>query len=285
MTADTFDAEVAGGDRYRFGENWQRFLQLLDDTRIEKAQASLRDLLGCTDLQGRVFLDIGSGSGLFSLAARRLGARVVSFDFDPDSVRCTAELRERFFPADAAWTVARGSVLDPAFMAGLPMADIVYSWGVLHHTGRMHDAIRAASRKVAPGGLFCIALYRKTVLCGLWKLEKRLYSSSGPGVRAALRAAWIAKTRVAHRVRGDSFAGMVRDYPASSRRGMDYHRDVDDWLGGYPYESITPPECRRFFAGLGFTLVKENALTQGVSWADSSGCDEWVFRAPSAGPR
>lgn len=281
MAADTFDAEIARGERYRFGENWGRFLELLDDARIARAEASLRELLGLPDLQGRVFLDIGSGSGLFSLAARRLGARVVSFDFDPDSVRCTATLRERYFPGDASWTVLRGSVLDESFMQSLPMADVVYSWGVLHHTGRMHEAIRQACAKVRPGGLFCIALYRKTVLCWLWKWEKRLFSASGPGTRQLLRQLWIGKTRLAHRLRGASFEAMVRDYPARSQRGMDYHRDVDDWLGGYPYESITPPECRRLFAGLGFTLRRENAVTQGVHLADSSGCDEWVF---SRGP-
>lgn len=278
MHLDPFDQEVALGRRYTFGENWARFLELLDETRIAAAVASLRELLGVQDLAGRRFLDIGSGSGLFSLAARRLGARVYSFDYDPSSVGCTAELRRRFAPDDGQWTVARGSVLDPAFMAGVPSADIVYSWGVLHHTGQMHEAIRQAALKVEPGGLFALALYRKTWFCGLWKIEKRLFSRGGPRVQAGLRGAWIAKSRLAHRLRGQSFEDMVRHYAQTSRRGMDYHRDVDDWLGGYPYESITPPACRRYLQGLGFSLVRENALTQGLSFADSSGCDEWVFR-------
>ena len=121
---------------FAFGENWSRFLTSLSDKQIEQSIRSVSALVG-RDLLDKTFLDIGSGSGLSSLAARRLGARVYSFDYDPQSVACTQELRRRFFPGDAAWTVAHGSVLDEPFLATLGQFDIVYSWGVLHHTGHM----------------------------------------------------------------------------------------------------------------------------------------------------
>ncbi len=84
--------EVAGKQRFEFGANWNRFLAVLNDERIAQAEESLKRMLEVDNLQGKSFLDIGSGSGLFSLAARRLGARVYSFDYDPKSVACTREL-------------------------------------------------------------------------------------------------------------------------------------------------------------------------------------------------
>jgi 2-polyprenyl-6-hydroxyphenyl methylase/3-demethylubiquinone-9 3-methyltransferase len=277
--------ERDGDARYGFGDNWKKYLSLLDDRRIEQAERSLSEMLGRRRFDGLTWLDVGSGSGLFSLAARRLGARVVSFDFDPSSVWCTAELRRRYYRNDTDWTVLQGSVLDPEFMAALPDFDVVYSWGVLHHTGQMHRAIANAAHRVRPGGSFYVALYRKTIFCPAWRAEKRLYSRAPEGVRALLRAAWIGKTRLSFFVKRRDFEAMVAEYGEAGGRGMDYERDVDDWMGGYPYESITPRECRDLMRDLGFSLVTERALTQGISFATSSGCDEWVFRREPGGGR
>jgi 2-polyprenyl-6-hydroxyphenyl methylase/3-demethylubiquinone-9 3-methyltransferase len=83
-------AEIKQGKRFRFGKNWSSFLKTINEERIIEAENSLKKMLGINDLKDKDFLDIGSDSGLFSLAAMRLGARrVYSFDYDPDSVACT----------------------------------------------------------------------------------------------------------------------------------------------------------------------------------------------------
>src|SRR5439155_2047567 len=130
------------------------------DARIAAAERSLEEMLGRGSLAHKRFLDIGSGSGLFSLAARRLGARRVhSFDYDPQSVACTRELRRRYLPDDPAWTIERGSILDERFAASLGSFDVVYSWGVLHHTGDMWRALELALSTVDDGGLIFVAIY------------------------------------------------------------------------------------------------------------------------------
>src|ERR1039457_7334460 len=125
--AATSQEEIAAHERFAFGENWRRFLAILDEPRIAKAEESLRGMLDVANLTGKTFLDIGCGSGLFSLAARRLGARVHSFDYDPQSVACSTELRRRYFPDDSRWTVEAGSALDAEYLRSLGKFDLVYS--------------------------------------------------------------------------------------------------------------------------------------------------------------
>lgn len=258
-------AEVAAGDRFRFGENWARFLTRLDETRIVEAEASLKTMLGVNDLAGRRFLDIGSGSGLFSLAARRLGARVHSFDFDPRSVACTSELRRRYFEGDSAWTIEEGSVLDRVFLERLGSFDVVYAWGVLHHTGAMWQALANASLCVAPGGVLFIAIYNfQPLATRYWTFVKRTYNRAPLSRPLFLALHTLYPTLpglVLRRLQG-------RRYP----RGMSVWRDLVDWLGGYPFEAARPEDIFAFYRRQAFTL--EALKTVGGRF----GCNEFVFK-------
>src|SRR3954447_16373389 len=96
--------EIAAGQRFAFGENWRSFLDSLTEERIDKASRAIARTIGEHRLDGAAVLDAGSGSGLSSLAALRLGAaRVHSFDYDPASVACTAELKRRHAANASHW--------------------------------------------------------------------------------------------------------------------------------------------------------------------------------------
>jgi len=156
---EQFTQEVGTGKRYRFGRNWQRYLSVLNESRIGEAEKTLKSKFSINTFAGKQFLDAGSGSGLFSLAARRLGARVTSFDYDPDSVNCTSALREKFYSDSSDWKILQGSVLDKPFLLSLGKFDYVYSWGVLHHSGNLWQSLDNIAMNVAEKGFLFIAIY------------------------------------------------------------------------------------------------------------------------------
>jgi 2-polyprenyl-6-hydroxyphenyl methylase/3-demethylubiquinone-9 3-methyltransferase len=265
--------EVSKGERFEFGANWTRFLSVLDEERIAQAKSSLEKMLGVSDLSGRTFIDIGSGSGLFSLSARMLGASVRSFDYDPKSVACTRELRRRYFPDDANWGVEEGSVLDKKYVSSLGRFDIVYSWGVLHHTGQLWQALENVASLVSEGGRLFIAIYNdQGGTSRRWTLVKRFYCSGWLGrvIMKMIFYPYFALGRLlADVLKRRNPLTSYAEYKKS--RGMSVVHDWVDWLGGYPFEVAKPEQIFEFIQQRGFSLQRLKTCGGGL------GCNEFVF--------
>ena len=256
---------------FAFGENWKAFVETLSEESIAEAVRGLAKLFPADELRDRDFLDIGCGSGLSMLAALRLGARsVTGIDIDPNSVEAARAVLSRH-TAGKVWRTQVTSVFD---FAPDKSYDVVHSWGVLHHTGDMWPAVRKAAALVAPKGHLALALYRKTLLCRFWRVEKKFYSRSNSLVQAAIGAIYRGLYRVALLATGRSPARYIRDY--KSARGMNWSHDVHDWLGGYPYESVTPQEVSAVLGELGFDEVRRFEKPAAVKGLFGSHCDEFV---------
>lgn len=251
---------------FNFGKNWKNYsLRALTDQRLDVVKDSVKDILGIESLKGKTFLDVGCGSGIFSIAAAQLGAEVKGVDINPLCIEVSIHNAQEYTPDDQMIPeFATCNALDENQMRQLGQFDVVYAWGSLHHTGDMYRAIELTAERVAPGGTFMLAIYNKHSTSPTWKAIKWVYNSV-PGLLQRLMALiggaaiFVAKALV------------TRQNPLKKERGMSFWYDVIDWMGGYPYEYASTQEIESFVAGLGFTSQRTVPATT------PTGCNEFVF--------
>jgi SAM-dependent methyltransferase len=277
MTIDFRNAEAAleSGERigFSFGNNWGKFLDRLDATQVQQAGNSLSGSFAGFSLANERFIDVGCGSGVFSLCAVRAAAKeVVSIDVDPQSVACTTRLQQ-FEGGPSRWTVARGSILDRSFVSSMEPASRVYSWGVLHHTGSVWEAIENAMSLVTPDGLLCLGLYNRPNRAHVHMMLKRTYNRLPSAFQPLLALAYATGLLGGLAVlRGQNPVNYVRDYGRRSR-GMSFWRDVEDWLGGLPCEFVDEADLLEFATSRGFVVERVLRRAPGAN-------NEYLLRRP-----
>jgi len=275
MTTKKILYEEMYKDSFSFGKNWNNYLKKLNNHKIKLAEKSLRSFFKIDSFKGKVFLDFGCGSGLFSLAAINLGAKhVISVDIDDHSLACAHYLRNKYKISDKIWSIQKGSALDKEFISSLPKADIVYSWGVLHHTGDMWKALSQITIPLKKDAQLCVAIYNK--FKGLpfsskqWNTIKRIYGKLPSFFRHIADFMWASTIIVGVLAHGKNPITYIKNYGADSCRGMSFMRDVTDWLGGYPYEYASTKEIVSFYK------KKDMKLTN-MKTTPREGCNEFLF--------
>lgn len=253
--------------RFGFGRNWRVFVDHVDDERLRQAEEHLLEFFNADALDGKTFCDVGCGSGLFSLAARRLGAKVTSFDYDPLSVEACKNLKSASaFTSDCDWRIVQGDVLNVEFFESIGKFDVVYSWGVLHHTGAMYPAILNATRLVnSGGGQFLFALYNDAgYKSRVWWLIK-CFLNMMPDRFAYVSAMLLGVTQKTLAILKHSLLlnpGLILRplFNYKKRRGMRYLNDIQDWCRGFPYEYATTSQITEFMSSLDFDLQKKTEV-------------------------
>lgn len=252
---------------FRFGRNWLRYIKKIDEEKIQQAKKSLLDSLG--SIKNKKFLDAGCGSGVFSLAAWMLGADVTSFDVDEESVLCTKTLHKKYGSPEN-WKVFKGSILDNSFMEALGKFEVVYSWGVVHHTGNMWKALENLIERLEDGGIIYTSIYNRHPTSPLWKIEKWIYNKLPYTLKKIADFSYIAAYTTFKLLKHENPFESIKNYRLKNR-GMDFFVDVSDWLGGYPYEYAYPKDVINFF-------LKKNMELVSIKKTNSLGCNEYIFR-------
>lgn len=251
---------------FQFGKNWESFLKTISEDQIRSALQDIEQWIGKENIAGKTVLDIGCGSGIHSLAFYMLGAKSIdSFDYDPFSVKTTKSLWEKY-NKPANWNVFQGSILDSELIKRLNSYDIVYSWGVLHHTGEMWKAIDNAASLVKKGSYFWISIYAKGP-----NYLKQLHLKRKYNAASSIGKTWLEYNYI-FKLMGWRLIHLKNPFNWNEKitRGMDTYHDIIDWLGGLPYEVASEDEIVQFCANRGFILKRIKVLGEG-------GCNIYVF--------
>ena len=247
-------------ERFGFGKNWDNFIRkYFNDERVEISRKHMLEVLGKSDLRGLYFVDVGCGSGLHSLAALRAGAeRVVGFDYDQNSVDTSLRVKNHV-GNPSNWAVRQGSILDAQFIAALEPADIVYAWGVLHHTGAMWQAMDHTVRLMKTGGLAYIALYDYDIQVDptpeFWLDIKKQYNVASAWGKRRLELWYIWNFTLGRRLYYlPVLIKIILGYRHG--RGMAFYTDLVDWLGGWPMEFAKREDVTKWAERHNLTMVK-----------------------------
>lgn len=256
--------------RFDFGKNWQSYSHnALTPERIEQARQDFRQLVDGIDLQNKHFIDIGFGQGLSLIVASEMGASTLGIDIDELNI-LALKTTLKLMGSTKLPKVQVESILNPSFVGeNKGRFDIVHSWGGLHHTGNMRQALVNSCSLVADNGYFICSIYNQHWSSFLWKGVKWSYNYMPPMLQPLMVWLFYPIIYLAKWI-------VTGKNPKRKQRGMDFYHDVVDWVGGYPYEYASEHQIQKMVSEQGFKMLAVFPARV------PTGANEYIFRKDSS---
>jgi len=110
--------------------------------------------------RGKRVLEVGCGIGTDSINFARAGAQLTAVDLSSESLRIAAQRAEVMGVADRIQFLQANAEEITSVVADGPY-DLVYSFGVVHHTPRPERALAEMRSLAAPGGTLKLMVYHR----------------------------------------------------------------------------------------------------------------------------
>jgi ubiquinone/menaquinone biosynthesis C-methylase UbiE len=211
---------------------------------------------------GKDVLEVGCGSGIAVQLFAEAGANVTAIDLTPWAVE-TTRARLDAFGLD-------GEVLE-ADGENLPFAeasfDLVFSWGVIHHTSDMSRALSELVRVCRPGGELVLMLYHRHSffflayrgLARFLPLARRLgfhFEGARAGEREGLIARHFTRSEVEHMLRAHGLGEIYVEPYGQDAELLPLPRRVRLPITERLPQHLKDSLLRRYGHQLGITAVK-----------------------------
>jgi ubiquinone/menaquinone biosynthesis C-methylase UbiE len=210
-----------------FEEGSKEFFEAVAKNRYKAYAPWLKKLIDGIDVKDKTVLELGCGLGTDLMSFARNGAKVIGLDLTPKHIEFAKKLfKISNMPAEF--------VLGDAESMDIPSEsiDVVYSFGVLHHTPHIDKAVAEIQRVLKPGGLAVVGLYHKNS----WQYWINIFLIHG-----------VFKRKLANMTMNDLLSSVI-EYSTSGARPL--------------VNVYTKSDCRRMFKKFTGIKIKNDHWTR-----------------------